>query len=116
MANWPVVTSEAEIECDQLSSSHRPIPLPAYDINGKLIPPDRCEAMLRGAIVRVMFTLNHWPIMTHETISSNIFVGDIHSIRILVNSPSQAMSPKKRKTARHDPNDRMARKVGKKEL
>ena len=50
MANWPVKSYEAEIEHNKLLSTHQPIPLPAYDINGCLIPPDACENMLAGAI------------------------------------------------------------------
>ena len=52
MANWPVKSYEAEIEHNKLLSTHQPIPLPAYDINGCLIPPDACENMLAGAIAR----------------------------------------------------------------
>ena len=114
MSNWPVISSEAEFECDQLSTSHRPIPLPAYDINGKLIPPDRCETLLGGAVVRVMFTLNHRIIKSMKAEESNIFDADIHSIRILVNASSQMMAPRKRKTFNVDPSDETLQNIGKK--
>ena len=60
MSNWPVINSEAEIERDRLASTHKPIELPAYDLNGDLIHPILCNSALAGAIARVTFTLNHW--------------------------------------------------------
>jgi hypothetical protein len=118
MSNWPVITLEAEFERDQLLTSHRPIPLPAYDINGRHISPDRCKTMLGGAIARVTFTLNHWIINPESTMTkkdkSNTLIADIHSIQILVNSSSQTIAPRKRKTFEFDPSDQMVQKVGKK--
>jgi len=104
MANWPVKSYEAQIERDKLLSTHRPIPLP-YDINGELIPPHACKDTLAGTIARVTFTMNHWFIESNskERSSTNCFVADVQSIRVLVKPASQAVSPKKRKTARHDP-------------
>ena len=110
MANWPVKSYKAQIERNKLLSTHRPIPLPAYDINGYLIPPDACEKMLAGAIARVIFTMNHRFIENNleecSSSSTNCFVaGDVQSIRVLVKPESQPYqeSPKKRKTAQHDP-------------
>ena len=107
MANWPVKSYEAEIERDKLVSTHRPIP-PAYDINGELIAPNACKDTLAGSIARVTFTMNHWFIENSSKESSppmNCFVADVQSIRVLVKPASQAISPKKRKTARRDPAD-----------
>jgi hypothetical protein len=113
MSNWPVISPEAQHDRDELVSSHRPVPLPAYDINGNLIAPHRCKAMLAGAIARVTFTLTHWFIHStskDDSPATNSFVGDIQSIRILVNAPSQLMSPQKRKTATYDPSDKVSGK------
>ena len=100
MEKWPVITSEAEIKCNQLITTHRPIPLPAYDLNNNLIPPYQCKAKLAGAIVRTTFTASHLFVDPSKENSnpSNTFAADIHSIQILVNPPSQTLLPKKRKT------------------
>ena len=100
MHEWPVITSEAEIERNHLITTHRPIPLPAYDINNKLIPPYQCKAKLAGAIVRATFTTSHLLVdpSKENSTPSNTFAADIHSIQVLVNPPSQTMLPKKRKT------------------
>jgi len=113
MATWPVKSYEADIEREKLISTHRPIPLPAYDINGQLIPPDECKDKLAGAIARVTFTMNHWFIENNSKeglASTNCFVADVQSIRVLVKPASQAVSPKKRKTARLDPADQSTSK------
>ena len=80
MATWPVKSYEADIERNKLLSTHRPIPLPAYDINGHLIPPEECKDKLAGAIARVTFTLSHWYIENNSkegSPSTNCFVADI---------------------------------------
>jgi hypothetical protein len=113
MSNWPVINSEAEIERDRLASTHKPIELPAYDLNGDLIHPILCNSALAGAIARVTFALNHWYIEnSSKEHNANCFVADIKTIRILVNPTSQATSPKKRKTARRDPGDESPTKRG----
>ena len=100
MHEWPVITSEAENERNHLITTHRPVPLPAYDINNQLIPPFQCKAKLAGAIVRTTFTASH--LLVHPSKEnpnpSNTFAADIHSIQVLVNPPSQTILPKKRKT------------------
>lgn len=108
MENWPVIHSEAQDARNQLCSTHRPIPLPAYDMDGNLIPPDCCKTALPGAIARVTFTLHHWFIGSkpkEDITASNSFVADIQLIRVLVDPPFQITSPKKRKTTQRDPDD-----------
>jgi len=106
MADWPVIHSAAAAQRDQLAATHRPVPLPAYDFAGNLITPERCKNALAGAVVRVSFTLTHWFIDKGEKEQSkNSFVADVQSIRVLLDPPSQAMSPKKRKTGRRDPGE-----------
>lgn len=90
MSDWPAITAEAKSERDRLASSHRPVLLPAYDVEGRLISPERCQAMLSDAIVRVAFTLSHsfiGSLKKEDEIGVNMFVGDIYSVRVLVNSP-----------------------------
>ena len=62
-----------------------------------------------------MFTSMHWYIDSKnkddDLSATNPFVTDIiQSVRILVNPPSENKSPKKRKTAQHDPNDALLNK------
>ncbi len=59
MADWPVLYTEGRTERDRMASTHRPIPLPAYDVEGNLIDPSNCKQELAGAIVRI---LSHCPI------------------------------------------------------
>ena len=52
MSNWP--------ELNVLYSSPSGLPMPTYDINGKLIALARCTTALAGAIIaRVTSTLTH---------------------------------------------------------
>ena len=112
MSNWPIIHPEAESERDRLSSTHRPVPLPAYDIKGSLIAPDHCKTALAGAVARVTFMLTHWHIESKDdgAASTNSFVANVQSIRVLVNPQSDSVSPKKRKTAPQDPNDALLNK------
>ena len=118
MSNWPVINVEAEDERERLSATHRPVPLPAYDVDGELISPARCRESLAGAIVRVSFTLTHWFISSgsnDDRSSMNSFVADVHSIRQLVTPLSSKLTPKKRKTAQRDPDDKfISKKMSKK--
>ena len=117
MSNWPMVHPEAEEERDRLAISHRPVPLPGYDLEGELISPGQCREMLVGSVARVTFTLKHWFIDSgrNENRSPlNSFVADVHSIRVLVTPVTSRMSSKKRKTSQRDPDDKMIyKKIGK---
>jgi hypothetical protein len=113
MSDWPFLHPEAETERHKLVSTHRPIELPAYDINGNVIHPNLCNTALAGAVARVTFTLNYWFIENNsKDHTANCFVADIKTIRVLINPASQATSPKKRKTARRDPEDGSPSKRG----
>lgn len=85
-------------------TQHQPVPLrlPAHDIKRNLIKPEDCQKALAGTIARVHVTLTHWFINNgHE--KKNLFVADIHSIRVLIGPLRQSMSPQKRKATRRDP-------------
>ena len=60
MATWPTIHYDAEIKRDKLLSTYQPVPLPVYNLNANLIPPNQCKDALAGAISCVTFTLNHW--------------------------------------------------------
>ncbi len=89
LARWPVSSEVAKEEKTNMLTTHQVHPLPAYDINTDLIPPDDYMALLPGSHVRVSFTLNHWFINNVD-----IFVANIESMRILINAVAQ-MTPKK---------------------
>ncbi len=72
MADWPVLYTEGRTERDRMASTHRPIPLPAYDVDGNLIDPSNCKQELAGAIVRISFTLSHWLIKSDSANSKDI--------------------------------------------
>jgi hypothetical protein len=105
MSNWPVKTYDAAVEREKLIPTHRPIPLPAYDIDGKLIAPDACRDALAGAIARVIFTLSHSfnDNSKDRSPSSNCFAADVQSVRVLIKPEVQSISSKKRKIALRDP-------------
>ena len=71
MTDWPVLYTEGRTERDRLASTHRPIPLPAYDVDGNLIDPSNCKQELAGAIVRISFTLSHWLIKSDSANSKD---------------------------------------------
>jgi hypothetical protein len=49
-----------------MKDTHRPVPIPAYDVNGSLIAPvDYCRR-LECALAQVDFTLSHWSIWSKE--------------------------------------------------
>lgn len=61
MRNWPVSAKQRPLFnelCDR--RTHMVQPLPAYDVDHKLIDPCLYERELRGAIVEVHFTLEHF--------------------------------------------------------
>ncbi len=87
--------------------THRVVPLPAYDTRGDLIRPTRYQGALRGALVRVNFTLSHWFINSK---CSNVFVANVKSIRILVD-PHAPPTLQKRKTELRDPDESPSKKT-----
>ena len=54
MSNWPVISPEAGHEHDQLVSTHRPVPVPAYNINGNTIAPHLCKTTLPSVIAQFL--------------------------------------------------------------
>jgi hypothetical protein len=107
LADWPVIHPEANEAKQDMMRTHRLIPLPAYDLQGDLIPPERYRTALPGALVRVNFTISHWYISpSKESINSkehtNSFVADVIAVRVLADSTS-IKTPAKRKISARDP-------------
>lgn len=68
-----------------MHDTHRVLPLPAYDLDGDLIPPSQYQAQLEGATVRVYFILRHWSISARRGgQASDAYVADVRSMRVLV--------------------------------
>ena len=122
LSEWPVIHPEAAEARDNLVNTHRVVPLPAYDMNGHLISPDRYKSALAGALARVTFTLTHWFIPAKDATSAspaspatNTFVADVTSIRILIDPPTPK-TPQRRKISKRDPGfespSKKAKRVG----
>ncbi|KAG7094280.1 hypothetical protein E1B28_007884 [Marasmius oreades] len=71
----------------------------AYDTKGRIIPPSLVSERLRGAIVKVYFTIMHVPISQK---SFHRFSADVVSIRVIIppSPPSTPHHSTKRKSAR----------------
>jgi hypothetical protein len=83
--NWPTVSGEAKWALQSMHDTHRVRPLPAYDLDGDLIPPSQYKAQLEGATVRVYFILRHWSINARQGAqASDAYVADVMSMRVLV--------------------------------
>ena len=74
------------------------IPIPAYDVDGRLIEPDRYSELLQGATVEVEFNLLHWAFAakTGEP-ARDAFVAEIERLRVLDPPKPFVYSPRKRK-------------------
>jgi len=83
------------------SGRHRVIPIPAYDIEGKLIDPRYYRRHLEGAVAEVHFNLSHWSISRHGVPGKDVYTADMVLIRVL--TPPRAYSiprtPLKRKVS-----------------
>ena len=63
---------------------HHVIPIPAYNIKGKLIKPDAYHQCLDGALVEVYFNLFHWSIVGKRgTLGNDVYSSDIVLIQVL---------------------------------
>lgn len=92
--NIPVHGDIAKAELAAMKDTHVFNILPAYDMDGNLIMPNDYESSLRGALVVVSATLNHYDIRARgSSPASNTFVADIVKIRVL-QPPVQGVAEK----------------------
>ncbi|KAI5990596.1 hypothetical protein EDD15DRAFT_2197916 [Pisolithus albus] len=77
---WPLTKQRNRAELLALKSSHRILPLPAYDLADNLIHPFAYRRLLQGAVVEIHFTLSHWGI---AGVRRDVYGGDIELIRLL---------------------------------
>ena len=97
IANWPVHDNLQE-GLDKIKKSHVVVPIPAYDIDRRLIHPTQYRSKLEGATVEVRFTMQHWAIGEKKSAgkgSTDSYTADVHSMRVLV-PPVRVTSPRKR--------------------
>ncbi|KAJ6463430.1 hypothetical protein C8R45DRAFT_519739 [Mycena sanguinolenta] len=109
MENWPIQPKhiEAKAQLDAMKYTYRALPLPAYDIQGRVIPPTEYPTALKGAVVRATVHLKHWAIANkngkgaHDT-----YTADIQNFRVLeapkIEGHPQS-PPEKRKLPPTDP-------------
>lgn len=101
---WPVESEAArkELQAIKAAATHDIIPLPAYDVNGKLIRPQDYRHLLAGAVVEVHFTLTHWTIASRRgDPPADTYVADVQYMRVLVPAPPSL--PRKRCISLTDP-------------
>jgi len=113
-AKWPVTHEETRVELEQIAATHRIVPIPAYDIKGDLIKPEAYRRSLEDAIVELHFGLTHWAIAGRKAApASDVFVGDIDLIRVLVppHTSSSGMVKKRVVPMYMDPNAPVSKKA-----
>lgn len=82
-----------------MTESHRVIPIPAYDLNSRLIVPAQYPRILEDAVAIIYFSLKHWTIDSVDT-----YIAEIVNIRVVTPPTlSKTNSPQKRKFAVTDP-------------
>ena len=82
---WPLTHEETCAELQTVLTTHRIVPVPAYDIQGKLVSPEAYRRTLEDAIVELHFSLSHFAIAGKKgTRSKDVFVGEIDAMHVLV--------------------------------
>ncbi|KAI6017994.1 hypothetical protein BKA83DRAFT_4127944 [Pisolithus microcarpus] len=81
MECWPLTKEKTHTELVALKSTHRILPLPAYDLARDLIKPSAYHHCLQDAIVEIHFTMSCWGIAKTKR---DIYGGEIWLIRMLV--------------------------------
>ena len=104
--NWPAVHDAVKDALREIaaSRSHRVVPIPAYDMHGKLIWPVHYRSYLEDAVVVVCFNLRHWSIKRSDKDSTDAYVADVVQMRVLVPPKLQGpVTPRKRRILPTDP-------------
>lgn len=106
--NWPCYSEATQSAIKEIEKTHRVVPIPAYDMHGDLIDPRMYRSRLMGAVVSLQFTLTHWSIGgrskdTPDRAKLDVYVADLHHIRVLVPPKPSPVTPRKRKITAVDP-------------
>ncbi|KAI4527081.1 hypothetical protein K525DRAFT_187568 [Schizophyllum commune Loenen D] len=79
---WPMSHEAADDELQfETSTTNNIVPLPAYDVMGRLLGPAEYEDALSGAFVEVLFTVKHRRFRTRDDFST--FNIDVVQINVL---------------------------------
>jgi len=99
--NWPAFSDAARGGLDSIRQTHRVIPVPAYDLEGKLIDPCYYRRHLEGALAEVHFNLSHWSIAKQGVPGKDVYTADIVLIRVIAPPRATATprTPLKRKVS-----------------
>jgi hypothetical protein len=88
--NWPLTASDEDARDElqviiALKETHRILPVPAYNLQGKLIKPNAYRRPLEEALVEVHFNLVHWSKVPGKkgSIGNDVFVADIQMMRVI---------------------------------
>jgi hypothetical protein len=88
-STWPV-HDRCKGELEQITGTHHVIPIPAFSLKGKRVPPDQYQQRLSGAIVEVRFGMTHHYIKRSKR---SVFSAVVRELTILrppinvINSP-----------------------------
>ncbi|KAI5983548.1 hypothetical protein EDD15DRAFT_2202033 [Pisolithus albus] len=105
---WPLTRERHRAELLTLKSTHRLLPVPAYDLEGNLLKPSTYRRYLQGALVEIHFTLSHWGIAGAKR---DVYGGEIELIRLLEPPRASSAPVQKRKLPLHlDTDDGPAKK------
>ncbi|KAI9566519.1 hypothetical protein HD554DRAFT_2275745 [Boletus coccyginus] len=84
LENWPLTDEDARDELLSLSEIHCIVPIPAYNLQGKLIKPDAYRCTLEEALVEIYFNMSHWSITGKKSeVGNDVFTADIQMIRVI---------------------------------
>ncbi|KAI5988492.1 hypothetical protein F5J12DRAFT_898182 [Pisolithus orientalis] len=99
--NWPTFSDAARGGLDSIRQMHWVIPIPAYDLEGKLIDPCFYHCYLEGAVVELHFNLSHWSILRQGIPGKDVYTADIVMMHVLVPPHASATpcTPLKRKVS-----------------
>jgi len=102
--NWPTSNLAAKQALGEIQTTHRVIPIPAYDMHGALIWPFHYRKYLENAVVEVRFTLRHWSIAGKSAeVPSDTYSAEIVDMLVLIPPPPTTVSPRKRKVSAYHP-------------
>ncbi|KIO14778.1 hypothetical protein M404DRAFT_17638 [Pisolithus tinctorius Marx 270] len=91
--NWPTFSDAARGGLDSIRQTHQVIPIPAYDLEGKLIDPRFYRRYLEGAVVELHFNLSHWSISRQGIPGKDVYTADIVMMHVLV-PPHASVTPR----------------------
>jgi hypothetical protein len=96
--DWLVFQSAVKEGLQKIVYMHHVFPIPAYDLQGHLIPPIQYCNWLEGAVVELHFELNHWSIGGSDNDpNSDTYSADMMQIWVLVPPKPSVVMPMKHK-------------------